>query len=37
MIQAAAEDVQKEPPGFTHFNSGVMMALYETLKEHGAV
>ena len=37
MIQEAAEDVQKDTPGFTHFNSGVMMALYETLKEHGAV
>ena len=37
MIQEAAEDVQKKPPGFTHFNSGVMMALYETLKKHGAV
>jgi len=37
MIQEAAEDVQKEPPGFTHFNSGVMMALYEILKEHDAV
>ena len=37
MIQEAAEDVQKEPPGFTHFNSGEMMALYEILKEHDAV
>ena len=37
MIQEAAEDVQKEPPGFTHFNSGVMMAFFNTLKDHNAL
>jgi hypothetical protein len=37
MIQEAGEDVQKEPPRFSHFKSGVMVAFYEALKEHGAI
>jgi len=34
MIIESAEDVKKNPPSFTHLNSGVIFALYETLKEH---
>jgi hypothetical protein len=37
MIAEAAEDVQKDPPSFAHLNSGVLFALYKTLKEHGEV
>ena len=37
MILESAEDVKKNPPSFTHLNSGVIFALYKTLKEHGEI
>jgi len=37
MIVEAAEDAQRDPPSFAHLNSGVLFALYKTLKEHGEV
>jgi len=36
MLQEAAEDAMKDPPQYSHLNSGVIQALHQTLKENDA-